>query len=309
MHSAFISEDHDVPNFTPLELSIVAGGTARLTMAELAENRKELMQCLPKFLSPQLLRHSDEQTLASLVAISEAIRSANMTQSDFSDWAIVSTSRNLGRSAFAAVIDKYRDEGPWGVSVHVIPHCTAHSVAGTISLALQSHGPCIGAGVGDDLEIDALLSTACILRRPDWFGAWIVFSAWSPELSIDTTSRPTSDSMCLAAAIAVTREWSACSIGRICFGPARSPKAGIPGDVKHEALSASFAEFLAGADGVERLWTSSPSRAIRIHVELNTSSRCEFDHHPPISNSTNSDSVRILMDSNESFAIAPYRTD
>ena len=215
MLSAVISEGR--PGFMPLELSIIAGGTARMTIPELAKSRKELMQFLPKPLSPQLLRYSDEQTLASLVAISEAIRSVNMTNNDFHDWAIVSSSRSLGRSAFAAVIDKYQDEGPWGVSVHVIPHCTSHSVAGTISLALESHGPCIGAGVAGNDELDALLAAACILRQPDWFGAWIVFSAWSPELAIDKTGRPISESLCLAAAIAVTREWSACSIGRICF--------------------------------------------------------------------------------------------
>jgi hypothetical protein len=309
MHSAFSPIDDDVPGYTPLELSIVAGGTARLTVAELAESRKELMKYLPKSLSPQLLRHSDEQTLASLVAISEAIQNANMAKSDFNEWAIVSASRNLGRSAFAAVIDKYRDEGPWGVSVHVIPHCTAHSVAGTISLVLKSHGPCIGVGVGDDLEVDALLSTACILQRPDWFGAWVVFSAWSPELVIDTTGRPTSDSMCLAAAIAVTREWSACSIGRISFGRPHSPTADNRADARHEALSAGFMEFLAGADGVKRMWTSPPSHAIRIHVELDSSRRCEFDYHSPTNNTTNSETLRILMDSNESFAIAPYRTE
>src|SRR5205823_5171037 len=128
-----------------------------------------------------------------------------VAEADFSNWAIVSSSRNLGRSAFATVIDNYRSEGPWGVSVQVIPHCTAHAIAGTISLALASHGPCIGAGSGSVGELDALLSVASILRQANWCGAWVVFTGWSPELAIDLTGRPTSDSICLATAIAVMR--------------------------------------------------------------------------------------------------------
>jgi hypothetical protein len=268
MQSVTISSDDIEVGLRPLELSIIAGGTARLTMEELAESRRELLKCLPKPLSPQLLRHSDEQTLTSLMAISEAIRNANMTDNDFHDWAVASSSRNLGRSAFAAVIDKYRDQGPWGVSVQVIPHCTAHAVAGTISLALDCHGPCIGAGGGVDGEFESLYSAACILRRPGWFGAWIVFSGWSPELAIDAAGRPTSDSQCLAAAIAVTREWSACSLGRICFRASRNTPAAASTQADHKSPSAGFLEFLLSADGIHRMWSSPPTSEIRIHAEL-----------------------------------------
>jgi hypothetical protein len=268
MQSVTISSEDIELSLRPVELSIVAGGTARLTMDELAECRRELLNCLPKPLSPQLLRHSDEQTLTSLMAISEAIRNVNMTETDFHDWAVASSSRNLGRSAFAAVIDKYREQGPWGVSVQVIPHCTAHAVSGTISLALECHGPCIGAGGGADGEIESLYSAACILRRPGWFGAWIVFSGWSPELSIDQAGRATSDSMCLAAAIAVTREWSACSLGRIRFGaPALAP-ANASDEADRQPLSSGFLEFLLSADGIHRMWSSPPTSAIRIDAEL-----------------------------------------
>jgi len=148
--------------------------------------RKEPLSGFPKVLSPQLLRHSDEQTLSALVAVSKAMQRGDMANGlqQLGDCLLV---RHLGRSAFAAVIERYRTEGPWGVSVQVIPNCTAHSIAGTISLALSSHGPCIGAGSGSAGELDALVSVASILRQKDWCGAWIVFSGWSPELAIDPT--------------------------------------------------------------------------------------------------------------------------
>jgi hypothetical protein len=267
MQTATASRGRAKLGFKPVELSIVAGGTARLTMPELAAIRKESFDSFPKRLSPQLLRHSDDQTLAALVAVSEAIKSANLKNHGFQDWAIVSSSRNLGRSAFAAVIDKYRSEGPWGVSVQVIPHCTAHAVAGTISLALASHGPCIGAGGDTDGEVEALFSTACILRNPDWFGAWIVFSSWLPELEIDSSGRPAADSTCFAAAIAVTRQWSPSSLGRICFD---APGAGddVPDDLERRASSTSFAEFLSGGGVNSRTWVRHETRTLRVRVEL-----------------------------------------
>jgi hypothetical protein len=267
MQTATASRTRAKLGFKPVELSIIAGATARLTMPELAAIRKESFDTFPKRLSPQLLRHSDDQTLAALVAVSEATKSANLRNHGFQDWVIVSSSRNLGRSAFAAVIDKYRSEGPWGVSVQVIPHCTAHAVAGTISLALESHGPCIGAGGDTDGEVEALFSTACILRNSDWHGAWIVFSCWLPELEIDSSGRPTADSTCFAAAVAVTRQWSPDSLGQICFD-APGAYNDLPGDLARRASSTSFAEFLSGAGGNCRTWTRHEARTLRVRVEL-----------------------------------------
>jgi hypothetical protein len=268
----------------PVELSIVACGAARLTMPELAAIRKESLPNLPARLSPQLLRHSDEQTLAALVALSEATKNISMASKDFSDWAIVSSSRNLGRSAFAAVVDKYRSDGPWGVSVQVIPHCTAHAVAGTLSLALGSHGPCIGAGDG---ELSGVLSAACVLRQPVWCGAWIVFSAWLPELTIDRTGRPTSDSICSAAAIAVTRRPSACSLGRIRVTATQAPKLPTHGAAQGEASSARFLEFLSDDNGDRRAWSSSVTNNVRIEVELARRNR----HEPGLLGSASDESL------------------
>jgi hypothetical protein len=265
MQTVALSQPRARLDFKPVELSIVARGAARLTMPELAALRKESLPNLPVRLSPQLLRYSDEQTLAALVALSEATKSIALASKDFGDWAIVSTSRNLGRSAFAAVVDKYRSEGPWGVSVQVIPHCTAHAVAGTLSLAIGSHGPCIGAG---DDELNAVLSAACVLRQPGWCGAWIVFSGWLPELTIDTSGRPTSDSICTAAAIAVTRQPSGCSLGTIRIAAPRIPKLLSREATTGETSSTGFTEFLSDERGDRRTWSSAAMSNIRIEVEL-----------------------------------------
>jgi hypothetical protein len=264
MQSATMPQQLIRPETKPVELSIIARGSARLTMPELAAIRKESLTGFPTILSPQLLRHSDEQTLSALMAVSEAIRCGAVADADFGNWAIVSTSRNLGRSAFATVIDKYRSEGPWGVSVQVIPHCTAHAIAGTISLALASHGPCIGAGNGSAGEFEALISAASILRQANWCGAWVVFTGWSPELAIDPTGRPTSDSICLATAIAVTRQPSPSALGRIRMKVQPQPTETL----LDESCSNTLSEFLSGASDDPCSWSSAASSAVRIHVDL-----------------------------------------
>jgi hypothetical protein len=251
-----------------VELSIVASGTARLTTSEMAAIRKDSLPGLPTRLSPQLLRHSDEQTLSALVALSTAMKSISMASKSFADWAIVSSSCNLGRSAFAKVIDKYKSEGPWGVSVQVIPHCTAHAVAGTISLALGSHGPCIGAGGAADGGIEALLAAASVLRHSDWCGAWIVFSAWSPEPAIDAAGRPESDSICSAAAIAVTRQPSACALGRIRLEARGIHGRQQPDKFENKSTPAGLIDFFANSNGDCDRWYGSATSRIRIQVEL-----------------------------------------
>jgi hypothetical protein len=269
MKTALLPTTDVCRGFKPTELPIIAAGTACFHIQELDEIRKGSLRSLPKYLSPQLLRHSDNQTLASLAAVSDAIRRAEMAATDFHDWAIVSASRSLGRSDFAAVINKYKSEGPWGVSVQVIPHCTTHAVAGTISLALNCHGPCIGAG----FEVEALYSTACLLSSRDSSHAWIIFSSWSPELAIDRAGRPTSDSHCIAAAIAVTREATPQSLGRISFTAPLVRCAERANEAKCEPLSPGLTEFLLG-QGAPGQWSATGSAPIHIQVDLNGDHWC-----------------------------------
>ena len=63
-------------------------------------------------------------------------------------WGILAASRFLGRSSLVVALDRFRSEGVWGVSPHLIPHYALHSPAGTLSLALGVHGPNLGIGGG-----------------------------------------------------------------------------------------------------------------------------------------------------------------
>ena len=208
-----------------IELPIVARGSARLTLAELAAIRKEPPACFSTKLTPQFLKHSDEQTLASLVALYAAIADFGTGAEDFGPWGVVSLSRSLGRGAFAAVMDKYRIDGAWGVSVQVIPHRTPHAVAGTISLGLGMHGPAIGVNGGPDGDATALLTLPALFAERHWRGVWLVCSEWSPELAIDGGGRPVSDSVCLATAVALADAPAATgALGSVRFDAAASKR-------------------------------------------------------------------------------------
>jgi hypothetical protein len=185
-----------------LDFAILACGTAELSIAELTSVRQQSLERFSASLRPQLLKHSDDQTLTAAVALDNALRRLSPCET-FADWAIVTATQYLGRREFAAVIDKYKIDGPWGVSVQVIPHTSPHALASTLSMALASHGPSIGVGAAAGEEGQALLAAATLVVRPEIGGAWIVFSGWSDEASRDVAVR---EPVCRAVVLAVSRD-------------------------------------------------------------------------------------------------------
>lgn len=186
-----------------LECGIAAFGVANLNDEKLAVIRKapEAQMSMP--LAPSVARHCDEQTIASLFAVGEALRRMQATASDFTAWGIVASTRYLGRSFFAQSLNKFDREGPWNTSVQVVPHRSLHSTSSTISLALGCHGPNVGVGGAIDGEGQAMLTAASMLDEFALPGVWLVLAGWSPELNIDAVGIPTHASRCHALALAL----------------------------------------------------------------------------------------------------------
>jgi len=251
----------------PFELAIIARGTARLTIPELAAMRKQPPACFSPKLSPLFLKHSDEQTLASLMALYRATADFGLEGEDFGPWAVVSISRFLGRGAFAAMRDKYTVDGAWGVSVQLIPHRTSHSVAGTISLGLGMHGPCVGVNGGTDGENSGLLALPCLMRQRQWRGVWLVSSNWSPELTVDPKGQSSSDSVCLATALALAEADHPNPLGHIRF--AAVDRAGRDSSVERTSAApeTSLLEYILD-DSDHRPWRRCPGNGLRIEVDL-----------------------------------------
>lgn len=182
---------------------LVGWSVQRLSLPELAQLRQQPELRFPSRITSQFLKNSDDQTVASLVGIYDSIASMTSPPADFRDWGVVSASRYVGRSAFAATLHKYGTNGPCGVSVQVVPHHLLHSVSSTISLALPCQGPCLGAGGGLNGEVDALLAATSLVADPNCPGVWVTWTYWDPELLIDVTGKPTSDAQCVVGVMAL----------------------------------------------------------------------------------------------------------
>src|SRR5271165_7461101 len=153
-------------------------------------------------LQPSLLRNSDDQTIAAMAAVHATLR--RMGPSDprcLEHWGILVSSRFLGRSSLVVALDRFRSDGVWGVSPHLIPHYALHSPAGTLSLALGVHGPNLGVGGGLSSEFEGILTALTWLKAGIVPGLWLVFSGWSPEFVPDREGEPMADCECQALAV------------------------------------------------------------------------------------------------------------
>ncbi len=193
----------DAKKHISFRCELAAWTVVRMGLPELAALRQEPGLRFPPQVTPHFLKNSDDQTITSLAAVHETIRLMDRTPQDFREWGVVSASRYVGRGAFAATLHKYGNDGPWGVSVQVVPHNLLHSVSSTISLSLPCQGPCLGAGGGTQGEVDALLAAANLLADPSRPGVWVTWSHWDPELQIDARGKPTSESHCIATVLAL----------------------------------------------------------------------------------------------------------
>src|SRR5262249_56456949 len=99
----------------------------------------------------------------------------------FTDWAVLAAPRFLGRTALAQALNRFALEGAWGISPHLIPHHSLHSVSGTISQALTIHGPNYGIGGGPDAASKTLLTAAALLAADRLPGVWVVLTGYDPE--------------------------------------------------------------------------------------------------------------------------------
>ncbi len=159
---------------------------------------------------PSLLRHSEDQTIVAMAAIHGTLR--RMGHDDprrLKNWGILVSSRFLGRSSLVVALDRFRSDGVWGVSPHLIPHYALHSPAGTLSLALGVHGPNLGVGGGLWSEFEGFLTALTWLKAGIVPGLWLVLSGWSPELVPDRAGEPMGDCECQALALALVPPSSA----------------------------------------------------------------------------------------------------
>jgi hypothetical protein len=155
-------------------------------------------------LPPSFLKHADEQTVAGLCAVYQAIDRGGLQATCFRDWGVAAAPRFLGRPAMAAALQRFAVEGAWGVSPHLIPHRSLHSLSGTISQALKIHGPNFGVGGGPGATSEALLSATALLIGKHLPGVWVVLTCLDPEAPPDGEGRMPPATHAVGLALALT---------------------------------------------------------------------------------------------------------
>jgi hypothetical protein len=160
-------------------------------------------------LPPALLKNADDQSVAAFAAVCRAIRDHGLGHRDFTNWGVVAAPRFLGRAAMGQVLHRFRQEGAWGISPHLIPHRSLHAVSGTISLALKIHGPNFGIGGGPGADSEGLLAAVALLGKSDLPGVWIVLSGYDPEVIPPDPADPAAEGAaivppCTVVALALT---------------------------------------------------------------------------------------------------------
>ena len=212
---------------------------------------------------PSLLRYADEQTIAGTAAVFTAIQSMGSRPERFEGWGVVAASRYLGRANLAVALRSFMAEGVWGTSPHLIPHFALHSASGTISLALGSHGPNLGAGGGRHAVSEGFLTALTWLATGAVPGVWLVFSGWSPELVPDPGGKAADCGECMGLALALVGAGieTGRTTCRIVFGADRQHD----GDPSRDL--GWLAEMLSGrGEPLARTVATDPSGRLRIEL-------------------------------------------
>ncbi len=182
---------------------VLSWGTVRAWPEQLAQWRKQPSPMPPEPFSPALIRHSEEQTIAALWATCEAAASMDAKPDSFANWGVIAAPRLMGRAGNASAFERFRDEGPWGISPHMIPHHSLHAVSGTISQILKTHGPNFGVGNGPRSSSEGWLTAATLLSEGILPGLWLVIVGHVDEYIPSQGDAPASRLECEAAAFAL----------------------------------------------------------------------------------------------------------
>ena len=184
------------------EIALVGHAVISATWEEMQQWRKTSTH-----LTTQLLRQADEQTLIALAAMDQLRQSQAFVHEDLSLWGLIAAPRYLGRFMMAEALQKFQKEGAWGVSPHLIPHRSLHSVSGTLSQAFGIHGANFGVGGGPTAVAEAMVLAAGLLEEylP---GVLLVMTGLSPDYIPDGNDPP-ADQLCKAVALAIRPSWGA----------------------------------------------------------------------------------------------------
>lgn len=188
---------------TELEMGIAGWGYSLLSLAEIAALRRRLPRWAVEGTSGHFFKYADEQTILAVQALDHAIERHGIDVRKQDNFAVIAAPRFVGRASAAVTFQRFLRDGAPGVSPHIIPQHSLHSVSGAISVLLGCHGPNVGVGGGPQAIDDAFLAATTLFDRDANAGVWLTCTAWDPEPIVDLEGNCTNEPRCHAFALAV----------------------------------------------------------------------------------------------------------
>jgi hypothetical protein len=185
---------------------VLGQASVRVTPAALDGLRRKPGTVPGKALPAGFLKHADEQTVVGLAAVLQAIETNDQAAMRFTEWGVVAVPRFLGRVTLAQALERFAAEGAWGVSPHLIPHRSLHSISGTVSQALTIRGPNFGAGGGPGGVLEGIRTATAMLHGDKVPGVWLVLTGWDPEPIPDGSGVLPAEAHCIGLALALTAD-------------------------------------------------------------------------------------------------------
>lgn len=191
---------------TAVEAQVLTWATIRAWPDQIAQWRKQPTPTPPVPISPGQLKHSENQTIAALWALCEALAGLESDARCFRDWGVIAAPHFYGRAGNASSLERYRQEGAWGISPHMIPHHSLHAISGTISQIFKMQGPNFGVGNGPHSDTEGWLVAATMLSENLVPGIWLVMTGHDGEYIPDGPGRAGTQPQLEAVALAMVGE-------------------------------------------------------------------------------------------------------
>ena len=202
----------------PIVCEVAGASWLSVSSHDLVRLRAEAAAAYSQTIGMGTLKQTDEQSLVALLGLRKAIDDAGLQPADCESWALVATPRTLGRKRISDAIAKFREQGAWSMSPHLIPHTSLHSLSGLLSQALRQHGSNFGAGGLPGMESESLWAALPLLGGDGCPGLWLVLTGWDRE------SIGNDEIFCQTAVLGLRPARARSNLPRFCFQPSFGAK-------------------------------------------------------------------------------------
>lgn len=244
----------------PTGCAVEAYGVVKVPVAEIAGLRKAPGPLGGRKAPPSLLKHADHQTVLGLSAVLRAVHDFGWADRSFGEWGLIAAPRFLGRIIAAGAMERFKKQGAPGMSPLIIPTLSLHAVAGSLSLALKTHGFNYGVGGGHGHLAEALLAGLAARDDNGVPGVWVVVTQFSPEPVPDVSGNSTNPSIGYGVALAISSSAAARSRLTLRVAPTAAAVGGPDDDRDRDVAGfeppsglVALAEFLLAAPSGPRV--------------------------------------------------------